>query len=165
MSEDRERGLNRHQPFAIYNLLSTVFLIGFIPVAPGTFGSLAGAIFIYLLKPPYTLHIFIIAVVLVVGLWSSGRSESCWGKDSKSIVIDEFLGQMVALLFIPINLTNVTAAFVLFRFFDILKPYPIREIEKRLKGARAIIFDDVAAGIGANLTLQIAIFITQTGGS
>lgn len=160
MSEEQDRRVDKRPLSAVSNLLSSVFFIGFIPFAPGTFGSLAGALFIFILKPSYLIHLLLIAMVLLVGLWSSEQSESCWGKDSKKIVIDEFLGQMVALLFVPLSLTNLLASFALFRSFDILKPYPIKALERGLKGGPSIIFDDVLSGVAANLTLQVALCVT-----
>ena len=139
----------------ISKFIATVFFVGLIPFAPGTFGTLAGMIFIWVAKPSFTWQLIILIVTLPIGIWVSGVAENAFGqKDCSHIVIDEFVGYLCSIIFLPLTPTFMIAAFFLFRFFDILKPPPIRMIEK-LGGGAGVMFDDVAAGIITNILLQI----------
>ncbi|MDI6801792.1 MAG: phosphatidylglycerophosphatase A [Thermodesulfovibrionales bacterium] len=139
----------------MHKLIATVFFVGYIPFAPGTFGSLAGFLFIWLIKPSAVYLLSIIVVVFFLGIWSSKRAEALFGvKDSSPIVIDEFAGYLVSAAFLPMSAGYLIAAFFLFRFFDIFKPPPIRSLEG-FKGGIGIMLDDIVAGIFANLVLQI----------
>ena len=97
-------------------------------------------------------------VLIAAGLWSSGKLEAVWGKDSNRIVVDEVAGMCVSLLWIPIRVEYVLISFLLFRFFDIVKPLFIRRIEK-LPAGWGVMFDDLLAGVYANVVLQIFIVI------
>ncbi|MCX8069941.1 MAG: phosphatidylglycerophosphatase A [Thermodesulfovibrionales bacterium] len=143
----------------IAKVISSFFLIGYIPFAPGTVASITTVLLFFILKPTIATHIILISVFFILGILSADRCESIWGKDNKKIVIDEFVGQAVALISIPINFINFFSAFILFRFFDILKPPPIRNIERSIRGGLGVMLDDVLAGIFANLCLQIMLFL------
>ncbi len=143
----------------VAKIVSSLFFIGYIPFAPGTWGSLAVIPIMWILQPSPVYYLLILCLSFLLGLWSSAKCEQYWGKDSGRIVIDEFCGQMIALMFIPFTLVNVVAGFLLFRFFDILKPFPIRNIELALKGATAVMLDDVAAGVTANILMHLFIQI------
>ena len=93
-----------------------------------------------------------------LGTWTSDEAEKVLGKDSGHIVIDEFCGYLIAVLFVPKTIGYLFAAFVLFRLFDIFKPPPIRNIEKAVHGGAGIMLDDVAAGIMANACIQVWIY-------
>jgi phosphatidylglycerophosphatase A len=138
------------------NLVSTVCFIGYIPFAPGTFGSLAAFLFIYYVKPDdFQLFIYVV-IGFFLGTLCSHKTEKESGiKDDKKIVIDEFVGYMASLLFLPQSNFYLIAAFVLFRFFDTLKPFPIKLIEGKIKGGLGIMIDDIVAAIPANMILQI----------
>lgn len=143
----------------IFNKLSkqiaTLGFIGFLPIAPGTFGSAASLLFVVLLKP----HDFVILIILLplflLGCLTSHNAEKVLGKDSGHIVIDEFCGYLLAVLFIPKNIAYLLAAFVLFRVFDILKPPPIRKIEKSVSGGAGVMFDDILAAVYTNVCIQL----------
>ncbi len=140
---------------AISKLIATVFFAGYIPFGPGTFGTLAGLLFIWLAKPSVSYQIIALAASLIIGIWASGVAEKAFGeKDCKRIVVDEFAGYLCSIIFLPLTPAYMIAAFFLFRFFDILKPPPIRMLE-RISGGAGIMLDDVAAGIITNLILQI----------
>lgn len=94
--------------------------------------------------------------LFALGIYSSGKVEAGWGKDSYRIVIDEWVGMSLALLFVPVRWPNLLTGLVLFRFFDIAKPFYIRKLEE-LKGGWGVMMDDVLAGIYANLVLQLAV--------
>jgi len=150
------------------SMLATGFGAGYSPFAPGTFGSLVGvAIFLLVQGVSPVLYILIVLLVTLVGIPISGAAESVFGeKDSQKIVIDEIAGQMIA-LFAVVAIGGVEpysarfgilviAGFVLFRIFDIWKPYPVKNFEK-LGGGAGVMLDDVAAGLYALLFLSIAI--------
>ncbi|HSE31242.1 MAG TPA: phosphatidylglycerophosphatase A [Pyrinomonadaceae bacterium] len=159
--------------------------VGFIPLAPGTFGSvvgialwvgvrggvlavlwsLAGRNNLNLLHISYGLVASeLVAVVLITlaGTWAGGRVEKLHGaKDPRKVVIDEVAGQFIALIAVPIQLENwwtIVTAFLLFRFFDIVKPYPARRFEN-LHGGLGIMADDVVAGIYAAIGVAVAVTV------
>ena len=137
--------------------LATGFYIGKIPLAPGTFGSLIGLPLCFLLAE-IQLSAAIIAVLLIIALaiWISSVAErTLERKDPGCIVIDEIAGMVVTLIGLPFNLTTATIGFILFRILDILKPFPIRILDKRLPGGLGIVADDVVAGIFANVLIRI----------
>lgn len=136
-------------------LIATVFYIGYLPVAPGSLGSFA-ALFLYALvkDSPQLMGVGIILCVLL-GFLTAGRAERLFGdKDAGEIIIDEFAGMLVALYLLPATMGYIVAAFLLFRFFDIIKPKPIKSLE-RLGGSLGIMLDDLLAGVYANLILQV----------
>ncbi len=139
--------------------LATGFYAGKLPLAPGTFGSLIGlaaAFALTLLKLP--LALFGVLIIVFFAAWiAQGAERILKQKDPGCIVIDEIAGMVITLAGIPYNLKTALLGFVLFRFFDILKPPPIRSVEKRLSGGIGVVADDVVAGILANLLLRIFI--------
>ncbi|KAF0179560.1 MAG: phosphatidylglycerophosphatase A [Nitrospirae bacterium] len=137
-------------------LIATVFGIGYCPVAPGTAGTLAGFALFYLLRPEPFVHCALILGILLVGTIAAQHAEKAFGrKDSSRIVIDEVAGYAVAILFLPMTAGYLIAGFFLFRFFDIVKPPPVRQIERVLPGGIGVMMDDVAAGIYTNIVLQL----------
>lgn len=137
-------------------LIATVFFIGFIPFAPGTFGSLTGLMFVWFFRPSPLYQVMIAAVGFVIGAVSAQYVEKTSGqKDAKHIVIDEFVGYVVSVIYLPLTAGYLTAAFFLFRFFDILKPPPVRNVERAVHGGVGVMLDDVVAGVFANTVLQI----------
>lgn len=137
---------------------ATLGFTGYIPFAPGTFGSAAGFLLVLLLKPDDPTLLYLLTLLFIPGLFASNHAEKSLGKDSKHIVIDELCGYLLTVLFIPKTMPYLIAAFVLFRFFDILKPPPIKMIEKKLSGGAGIMFDDLMAAVYANLCIQIWIY-------
>lgn len=135
--------------------LATVFGIGYIPKLPGTCGSLA-AVGVAGLLVRAGIPIWTGAgVATVLALWSAGPAARQIGKeDPSSIVIDEVAGMLVTLIGVPFTLKTALAGFLLFRFFDIVKPPPIRQIQ-RLPGSFGIVLDDLLAGGASWLCLRI----------
>lgn len=138
---------------------ATFFGVGFLPGGPGTWASLATAVIWYVMartthvNPSWLVISTLIAVtaVTLIGIPAAAAVEQESGKqDPRYVVIDEVAGQLTALVFMPPRTWHVVLAFALFRFFDILKPPPIRKLE-RLHGGLGIMVDDVAAGIYALL--------------
>jgi phosphatidylglycerophosphatase A len=146
----------------IRNRLAYIFATGlgsgYTPFAPGTAGSLL-ALFIYLLVPlDNYVWLIICTIVFFIGVWAANIVEEKHGNDPGIIVIDEFVGQWISLLFLPGTLMVYMAAFLLFRIFDILKPFPANDSQKITHGW-GVMIDDVIAGIYANLVLQIVIWV------
>jgi len=146
-----EKPLNR-----LIIFLATGFYAGYLPYAPGTIGSLIGVglfLIINSLSPVYYLIVFFLLFSL--GVYISDRAEALFAKnDPSQIIFDEIAGLLVAMALIPNGIGWIIAGFFLFRFFDIFKPYPIRDIEKKFNGGFGIMLDDVAAGIYTNILLQ-----------
>lgn len=147
----REKPLNK-----LIIFLATGFYAGYIPIAPGTAGSLGGiGLYLLLNGLSFAYYLLIISLLFIFGVYLSSEAEALLKKrDPSSVVFDEMIGMLVTMILIPSGIGWVVAGFFLFRFFDILKPYPIRGIEKRMNGGIGIMLDDVAAGIYANVLLQ-----------
>ena len=143
--------------------LATGAFVGYIPFAPGTLGSLWGLPICWLLsKTTLTIAIVFILFFIVLAVWLAHVAEKIIRKkDPGCIVIDEVAGQVVALIGLPVNWISLTAGFVVFRGFDILKPFPIRNIERNISGGAGVVLDDVAAGILANLVLRLFFHLTD----
>jgi phosphatidylglycerophosphatase A len=136
-------------------IIGTFFFTGYSPVAPGTAGSIAALIPLFIFSGiGYWGLTVLIAVGLGAGVYASSRFERLLGDDPQIIVIDEAVGMWVTLLFVPLTPAWLIAGLVLFRLFDILKPFPIRKLEKYPNGW-GVMLDDVGAGIYAGLILLI----------
>ena len=145
----------------IARLIATFFGAGYFPVAPATFASaiVAGILLWFGGSAGHPLvEALVIAALVPVALWSAHRAEKTLGHDASPIVIDEVLGQMIALFLVPRTWPWVLAGFLLFRLFDIWKPLGAREIQN-LPGGWGIVADDVLAGIYAFVVLQVALFL------
>lgn len=145
-------------------ILSTCFGLGYIPFAPGTFGSLA-AFGLYLLLPKLLFegsarYISTAAVLLFALLFVPvvRRAERLLGEDSPKIVIDEVFGYLLAVMFLPKTFMIGLWAFILFRVFDIAKPFPINRSQAIGKGF-GVMIDDLLAGLYANILLQFIIIL------
>lgn len=144
-------------------LIASFFYVGFVPIIPGTFGSLAAFVLYFPLLYVNRWPVYLAAVLVIVafGVWASGKVE----KDSRIVdpsfvVIDEVAGQLITLFLIPFSWVNIAAGFLLFRVLDIIKPFPARQAEKLPRGW-GIMFDDVLAAIYGNLFLQLVVFIVK----
>ncbi len=148
----------------LYTFFATGFYSGLVPKAPGTAGSLFAAILLGLAAysipdwvNTYSL-IGVISLFFFIGVIAANQLEETLGKDPGCIVIDEFVGMWITLLFLPINWMTLLIGFALFRFFDILKPLFIGTIDKKVKGGLGVMLDDVLAGIYANICLQAIVW-------
>ena len=131
---------------------------GYSKIAPGTMGALLAAIVLgvisqFWIYPSFAWMLGALIVVYAIGWWSVDKVHTIWPHDDNRIVIDEILGILVSLIFIPISAVTILIAFVLFRIFDIWKPLGIRGMES-WGGAHGVLMDDVLAGIYTNLVLQ-----------
>ncbi len=148
-------------PFPLNRLALLVASFGYVgrsPVAPGTAGSAAAlALFaaVRLTGSP-ALEAGVIVVIAAIGVWSATLTERQLGvHDPGVVVIDEVAGMLITLAFMPLRWAGVVAGFVVFRLFDIIKPYPCARAEG-LPGGWGIVADDVLAGVYANLVLRVA---------
>jgi phosphatidylglycerophosphatase A len=136
--------------------------VGYLPLAPGTFGSMVG-VAIFLLLPPLAIPITILAVTFV-GIWAGTRTEELSKrKDPGKIVVDEVAGQLIALfplVFVKWSMIMVMVSFILFRFFDIVKPYPANRLQE-LKGGAGVMCDDLVAGAYAAIIVGVLVYGTQ----
>ena len=140
--------------------VATVGYSGYFPVAPGTVGSAAGLV-AYLLvwwSQSVAVEVGLILLVFAAGVWAGTIAEQYFGGiDPGPIVIDEVAGMLITLAFVPVSLTGALVAFVLFRVFDVVKPYPARRLE-RLHGGLGVMADDAMAAIYANITLRVVLW-------
>jgi phosphatidylglycerophosphatase A len=140
--------------------LSSGTFLGYIPLASGTFGTLWGIPLAYWLSG-YTLGFQILFIVFATGvsIYLADRAEKIWGrKDPSQVVIDEIMGYLVTLAGLPFSWETAMAGFFIFRFMDILKPFPIRKIDRSLPGGWGIVLDDILAGVYSQILLRLGLF-------
>jgi phosphatidylglycerophosphatase A len=133
---------------------------GLAPVAQGTFGSLAAIIPWLLLRLlPMQLYVFAVVVAFAVGVWACGIAGRALGVDDhRSIVWDEFVGMWIALIpAVAEGWWSVVIGFALFRLFDVWKPWPIRLLDRHVKGGVGVMLDDVVAGVFAAIVLAVVL--------
>ncbi len=137
--------------------LATGLYLGKIPFMPGTFGTLLGLPLVWLMLRVSPIGYLLLAVLLIffAALVCELHERLTKSHDPSEIVIDEVVGYVIAFTWLPNTWQSFAAAFVMFRVFDILKPFPIRTIDQRVKGGLGTVLDDVAAGLAANVILQI----------
>lgn len=143
------------------HLLSFGFGSGLAPFAPGTFGTLA-AIPIYLLLSQLALPYYLAIVVIGFGLgvYVCGYTSTALGvHDHSAIVWDEFVGYWITMIAVPLAWQWIVVGFVLFRVFDIVKPWPVKIADTKMKGGFGIMFDDVLAGLYALGCLQLILYL------
>ena len=138
-------------------LLATWGGVGFSPFAPGTMGTLAAIpIFFLLSLLPWWLYILCVLGIGIVACWAADDAERIFHeKDPHRVVIDEAVGFFVTMAALPVTWTYLIAGFCLFRVFDIVKPPPIRLVEKKVPGGYGVVLDDVLAGIYAGISIRL----------
>jgi phosphatidylglycerophosphatase A len=136
--------------------IATGFGVGYSPIVPGTFGTIVAIpIFLFLSQIPFPLYELTTVAFFFFSTWISDQAQTYWGKrDHPRIVIDEIMGFLITMLWVPKRALFIILGFLLFRFFDIVKPPPIR-LAERVKGGYGVVLDDVIAGVYANIILQI----------
>lgn len=139
--------------------IATCLGLGYAPVAPGTFGSLAGLLLWVVLPESPFIQIFAIALSFAAGVWASAAAERHFrATDPGPVVIDEVMGMLVTLFLVPVSWPGAIIAFLWFRIFDVIKPYPANRLE-RLPGGIGIMADDFMAAVYANLALRATLAV------
>jgi phosphatidylglycerophosphatase A len=139
-------------------LLATAGGVGYVPFAPGTFGSMVGVALWALLRTSVAAQAIAIVVLFVLGSWSGTVAEHHFGRtDPSQVVIDEVVGILITLFLVPVGWLGALLAFLLFRLSDIVKPFPSNRLE-RLHGGFGVMADDAMAAIYANLALRFCIW-------
>lgn len=140
-------------------LIATYFNIGKFPKAPGTVATIATIpLFVLLSRLPDIAYLMTVFTITIVGVFAAQAYEADAEKhDSKEIVIDEVAGFLITMAMIPCTLKSIALGFVLFRIFDILKPWPIGMLDKKVQGGFGVMADDIAAGIIASVIMQVVL--------
>jgi phosphatidylglycerophosphatase A len=140
----------------LITFLATGFYSGLSPFAPGTAGTLVGVFICLLCLPmPWILRLLFVLALLALSFYVAGEAENIYQKkDDQRIVVDEIIGLQITMLPVAINGLNLCAGFVLFRIFDILKPFPLKNLQE-LPGGWGVVADDVGAGIYAGAVLWL----------
>lgn len=144
------------------HFLAFGFGSGLSPVAPGTVGTLmAVPLYLLMVRLPWAYYILLLLVAIAAGIWLCGESARLLGvHDHGGIVWDEFVGFWITMLFVPPQWLWIVLGFLLFRLFDIWKPWPIQIIDKQVAGGLGIMLDDILAGIYALLVLQLIMYVS-----
>jgi phosphatidylglycerophosphatase A len=146
-------------------LLATCGYVGYVPVAPGTAGSLVGVGLFYALRVAQTPWIEHLAIVLVfaAGVWASNVAEVHWQRtDPGPVVIDEVLGMLITLWLLPVTGFGAFLGFLVFRVLDVIKPWPAARFEA-LRGGLGVMADDAMAGIYSHLVMRGLLAVTPAG--
>jgi len=143
-------------------LLATGFGVGYSPIAPGTLGTLVAIpIYYFLSEISSPLYEITLIGLFFLSVWISENAERFFAKkDDQRIVIDEIVGFLITMLWVPKTIRFILIGFILFRVFDILKPFPIRRLEKGLKGGYGVVLDDAIAGVYSNIIIRIVFYFT-----
>ena len=139
--------------------IATGFYSGYLPKAPGTWGSLVGLVLFFLLHNlSLEIYLAVVAGIFLIGTFASGEAEKIMDRqDPGLVVIDEIVGMLITMIAIPATPLAMALGFVLFRIFDIWKPFPIGFVDQRFHGGLGIMLDDIVAGIYSLTILQLVI--------
>jgi phosphatidylglycerophosphatase A len=141
--------------------VATALGVGYVPFAPGTFGSAVGLLLWAGLPSSPLIQGIAIVAIFVIGSWSGSVAERHFGRiDPGQVVVDEVAGMLVTLFLVPVGWLGAFGGFLLFRIADIVKPYPANRLE-RLPGGLGIMADDVMAGIYANMALRLTLALAH----
>lgn len=144
---------------------------GLAPVAPGTFGTAFGLLCYVGIaygmgvvdneSDAMSFNYLLIGLTLlftIIGTWSVSALDGEWGHDPGKIIIDEVVGVWITLFFVPFSWENILLAFIIFRFFDILKPLGIKKIDKQMHTSFSVMLDDILAGVYSAIVLHLIIY-------
>lgn len=146
----------------VIKVLACGFGSGLVPIAPGTAGTLLGVPICLLCLPlSWFLRLLVVLALLALSIYVAGCAEKIYQKkDDQRIVIDEIIGFQVTMLPVMITTLHLCAGFVLFRIFDILKPFPLKNLQ-RLPGGWGVVLDDVGAGIYAGASMLLLVYVMK----
>jgi phosphatidylglycerophosphatase A len=135
--------------------------LGYLPLIPGTFGTLAGIPICLLFNlGGWAIYALGTVLLIAVAVWVTQQADRIFGAhDSRKVVIDEVCGFLVTMAFVTPGILTIGVGFIFFRFFDIVKPFPAGYVDRNLPGGWGVMLDDIIAGIYANLSLQALIAI------
>jgi phosphatidylglycerophosphatase A len=133
---------------------------GLSPKAPGTFGTLAAIpLFLLCADFPPLIYLGIVSVMSMAGIWFCGKTARDVGvHDHGAIVWDEFVGFFITMFMVPVSVLSVVIGFAVFRFFDIVKPWPIKWLDSKLDGGFGIMFDDIVAGFFSLIVMHVLLY-------
>jgi phosphatidylglycerophosphatase A len=154
---NKKRFLSGIKKTIIY-IIATGLGSGYAPVAPGTAGSILALLVFWFLPLQTMIWIGILVLVTITGIWAANYIEFEHGKDPGLVVIDEVVGQWIALLFLPHTIKIFLVSFFIFRILDIIKPFPAGRSQK-LSGGMGIMLDDIIAGVYTNIIMQLYLFL------
>ncbi len=143
--------------YTLIMLIATGCYSGYLPKAPGTWGSLAGLLLFLLLQPLDLLpYLAVVLVLFIAGTLAAGEAEKILDhRDPGVVVIDEIVGMLITMSGVPLTPLTLLLGFILFRFFDIAKPFPVNFFDSRFHGGLGIMLDDVVAGLYSLVFLHI----------
>lgn len=155
LEEKKIQSLNEH----LVLIISTGFYSGYFPLIPGTIGTALGVVIYWAISGFQLIYYSgFLLLLTILGLYESEKAEIYFSrKDAPQIVIDEIIGYLITMMYIPSKLKFVIIGFFVFRIMDIVKPFPCRQLQQ-LKGGTGIVIDDVIAGIYSNIILQIVVY-------
>jgi phosphatidylglycerophosphatase A len=145
--------------------VATCGYLGYVPFAPGTFGSAAGLVVFAAVRwsGSTTLELALIVFLLAIGVWSADVAERHFGRvDPGPVVLDEVAGMLITLALIPVTLTGAIVGFLLFRVLDVIKPWPANRMEA-LPGGLGVMADDAMAAVYGNMIMRLLIIVTPAG--
>ena len=145
--------------------VATCGYLGYMPIAPGTFGSAAGLAVFFAVRSTGSVAVEVAAIVLLfaIGIWSGTVAEHHFGGiDPGPVVLDEVVGMLITLFLLPVTLTGAVVGFLVFRVLDVVKPWPSARFEK-LPGGLGVMADDGMAAVYGNLVMRGLIAITPAG--
>lgn len=138
-------------------LIATGFYSGYLPKAPGTWGSLVGVLLVFLLHAlSLQIYLSVVAGLFIVGSFVAGEAEKILDdRDPGVVVIDEIVGMLITMIAVPVTPLTMALGFILFRGFDIAKPFPVNFFDQHFHGGLGIMLDDVVAGIYSLIIMQL----------
>ena len=145
--------------------IATCGYLGYVPVAPGTFGSAAGLVVFAAVRwsGSPALELAVIILLFAVGVWSANAAERHFGGvDPAPVILDEVVGMLITLAFLPVNITGAIVGFLLFRLFDVVKPWPANRFEA-LHGGLGVMADDAMAGVYGNVAMRLLVVALPAG--
>jgi len=145
--------------------IATCGYLGYVPVAPGTFGSAAGLVVFAAVRwsGSPALELAVIIFLFAVGVWSANAAERHFGGvDPAPVILDEVVGMLITLAFLPVNITGAVVGFLLFRLFDVVKPWPANRLEA-VHGGLGVMADDAMAGVYGNVAMRLLVVALPAG--